>query len=76
MISVIEVRVGEATAKERFLASGHSEEVFEHEMRDYLASVKDIEAHYEAEGILKIVDGEASLEQVTEEIEAHLKTLL
>lgn len=76
VISVIEVRVGEETARGRFLAAGHSEEVFEHEMRDYLASVEDIEAHFAERGILKIIDGEQSLEQVTEEIEAHLATLI
>lgn len=74
VIAAIEVRVGKATAKERFLAAGHSEEVFEHEMRDYLASVKDIEKHYEEENILHIVDGEKDLDSVMADIESFLKT--
>ena len=76
VIAAIEVRVSEATAKERFLAAGHSEEVFEHEMRDYLASVADIEKHYGDMNILKVVDGEKDLDAVTAEIEAHLKSLI
>lgn len=74
VIAVVEVRVGEATAKERFLATGHSEEVFEHEMQDYLASVADIEKHYADMDILKVVDGEKDLESVIGDIEAFLKT--
>lgn len=74
VIAVVEVRVGEATAKERFLAAGHTQEVFENEMSDYLASVADIEKHYADMDILHIVDGEKDLESVIGDIEAFLKT--
>lgn len=74
VIAVIEVRVGEETARKRFLAAGHTQEVFENEMKDYLDSVQDIEKHYEDMNILEIVDGEKDLDSVLADIEAFIKT--
>ncbi len=76
VVSMIEVRVSEKTARERFLASGHTQEMFEHEMRDYTISVADIEAHFAQKGILTVIDGEKPLDEVIASLEAHLKTRL
>ena len=73
LISVIEIKVSEALAKQRFLASGRSEEIFEHEMASYSASLNEIEKHFEDKHILKIIDGERNLEMVIEEIDTYLE---
>ena len=74
LISVIEIKVNEALAKERFLASGRSEEIFEHEMASYKESLREIEAHYADKDILKVIDGERDLDDVIAEIDAYLES--
>ena len=76
VISVIEVRVGEETAKNRYLARGGKEEVFSHAMEAYTNSIKDIEDRYADKGLLTVIDGEQKLDKVVEDIEAHLRSLL
>jgi len=75
LVSVVEVKVGDEVAKERFLATGRSEEIFEHEMKAYKESLQDIESHFKDKDVLKVVDGEQPLETVVSEIDSHLTGL-
>lgn len=74
VISVLEIKVNDSLAKERWLASGRSEEIFEHEMRSYKESLSEIEAHYEDEHILKVIDGERDLDVVIADIDTYLES--
>lgn len=76
LLSVIEVKVSEATAKERFLATGESEEVFEHSMRAYQETIEEIERFYQEQDILKVIDGEQSLDAVVSQIDSFLASKL
>jgi len=75
LVSVIEIKVSEDLAKKRWLASGRSEEIFEHEMASYKESLSEIEAHYDDKHILKVIDGERDLDVVITDIDNHLKTI-
>jgi len=74
VVSVLEIKVNDALAKERWLASGRSEEIFEHEMRSYKESLSEIEAHYDNKHILKVIDGERDLDVVIADIDAYLES--
>ncbi len=76
LISVIEVRVNEEVAKERWLASGKDEDIFRHEMSAYTEAISVIEKHYEDKNVLKIIDGEKDLEAVVAEIDTFLVSKL
>jgi adenylate kinase len=76
VISVLEIKVNDSLAKERWLASGRSEEIFDHEMESYKESLSEIEAHYENEHILKVIDGERDLDVVIADIDTYLKTVI
>ena len=76
VVSVIEVRVNDELARERWIASGRSEEIFEHELKAYKESLAEIEAHYEDKHILKVIDGERDLDAVISDIDSHLTSLL
>lgn len=75
VISVLEIKVNDALAKERWLDSGRSEEIFEHEMSSYKESLAEIEAHYNDKNILKIIDGERDLDIVIADIDAYLESI-
>ena len=75
LVSVIEVKVSHATAKERSLASDISEEVFEHKMESYIRTIQDIEKYYEDKDKLKVIDGEKDLDAVASDISAHLESV-
>ncbi len=75
LISVVEVKVSEALAKERSLAAGLSEEIFEHKMRSYTAALHEIEKHYEDKHILKVIDGEKDLNTVVANIDSYLGSI-
>ena len=74
LISVLEIKVNDDLAKRRWLASGRSEEIFEHEMTSYKASLAEIEAHYEGKKILKVIDAEQDLDVVIAEIDSYLQS--
>jgi len=84
LVSVIEVRVSEEVAKQRILGraaeaapgekrSDDKEEVFYNRMKIYLEPLEEIEKFYSKKGLLKIIDGERSLEEVVDEMEAFIK---
>ena len=74
LVSVLEIKVNDDLAKRRWLASGRSEEIFEHEITSYKASLSEIEAHYEGKKVLKVIDGEQDLDAVTAEIDSYLQS--
>ncbi len=77
LISVIEVRVSEAVARERYFKNhNESEEVFEHSMKVYQDTISEIEEYYNKQNILKIIDGERDLDVVVNNIKDYLKSLV
>jgi adenylate kinase len=77
LISVIEVRVSEAVAKERVLgedATKESKEIFNHQMAIYKETIEHIEEFYNHDGLLKVIDGERDIEVVVAEIDAFLQS--
>jgi len=83
--SVIEVRVSEAVARERILGrraeaapgeerSDDNEEVFVSRMKIYTDPLEEIQAFYEAKNLLTVINGERTLEEVVEEMEAFVKS--
>jgi adenylate kinase len=75
MTSVLEIKVNDTLAKERWLAAGRSEDIFEHELKSYKESLSEIEAHYDKKHILKVIDGEKDLNTVLAEIDAYLESI-
>ena len=75
VMSVLEIKVNDDLAKRRWLASGRSEEIFEHEMASYKASLAEIEAHYSKKNILKVIDGEKELDAVINDIDTYLESI-
>lgn len=75
IMSVLEIKVNDELARERWLASGRSEKVFEHELQSYKASLAEIEAHYNDKHILKTIDGERDLDVVIADIDTYLENI-
>jgi len=79
LLSVIEIRVSEATARNRVLNEDSTEEeiaIFEHEMELYTAFLGEIENYYEKDNLLNIVDGEQSAEEIVTQVDEYLKKQL
>jgi len=83
LVSVIEVRVSEAVARERILGrraeaapgeerSDDSEEVFNDRMKIYTDPLGAIQRFYTDKEILTIINGERTLEEVVDEMEAFV----
>ena len=75
VVSVLEIKVNDALAKERWLAAGRSEDIFEHELKSYKESLAEIEAHYDKKAVLKVIDGNKDLNAVITEIDAYLESI-
>ncbi len=82
LISVIEVRVSQAVAKERILGrvaesqivrNDDSEEIFYDRMKVYTKPLLDIQTFYADLSILEVLDGERSLEKVVEDMEFFIE---
>ncbi|MCK4441227.1 MAG: adenylate kinase [Sulfurovaceae bacterium] len=77
LLSVIEVRVTEETAKQRYFKNhNESEELFTHSMKLYQDTISEIEEYYKGENILKVINGERDLDVVVEDIKKYLKSLI
>ncbi|MDD2452076.1 adenylate kinase [Sulfurovum sp.] len=83
LTSVIEVRVSEAVARERILGraaeaapgeqrSDDSEEVFNDRMKIYTDPLAEIQAFYTEKNLLKVIDGERTLEPIVADMEAFI----
>jgi len=81
--SVIEVRVSEAVARERILGraaeaapgegrSDDNEEVFNDRMGIYTEPLAAIQTFYTDKGLLHVIDGERTLEEVVEDMDAFV----
>ena len=75
LMSVLEIKVNDELAKERWIASGRSEEIFEHELKSYKGSLAEIEAHYSDKNILKVINGEGDLDSVIADIDTYLESI-
>ena len=75
VMSVLEIKVNDALAKERWIASGRDETIFEHELASYKESLSEIEAHYDDKHTLKIIDGERDLDTVIADIDGYLESI-
>ena len=76
LTSVIEVEVSDATAKERVLGRARgaddATEVFNNRMKVYKEPLAEIEAFYKRKGILKIISGEGSIEEIVSEMQSFI----
>lgn len=81
LVSVIEVRVSKAVAKERILGraaeaevvrSDDSVEVFYDRMKIYTDPLADIQGFYTDKNLLKVIDGERTLDVIVEDMEAFV----
>ena len=83
LLSVIEVRVSEDVAKERILGraaeaevvrSDDSVEVFYDRMKIYTDPLAEIQDFYTDKNLLKVIDGERTLEVIVDEMEDFVKS--
>jgi len=78
LISVIEVAVSEATARERVLgrARGADDktEVFNNRMKVYTEPLNEIKAFYENNNILKVISGEGTIETIVLEMQMYINS--
>lgn len=78
LVSVIEVKVSEETAKDRVLgrARGADDktEVFDNRMKVYTAPLAEIQAFYTSKNLLKAIDGEREIEAIVSEMETFINS--
>ncbi|WP_457596595.1 adenylate kinase [Hydrogenimonas sp.] len=76
--AVIEVDVSEEVAKERVLGRARgaddNEEVFKNRMKVYLEPIDEIRKFYESKGLLHRINGERTIEEIVDEMEAFIKS--
>jgi len=72
--AVIEIRVSDKVAKERYLSNHEiSEEVFEKSLKIYKETISYIETFYRGKSLLSVIDGEDELSAVVENIDKILE---
>jgi adenylate kinase len=87
LAAVIEVRVSEAVARERILGraaeaapgegrSDDNEEVFNDRMKIYTEPLEAIQNFYTDKGLLHVIDGERTLEEVVADMDAFVTSHL
>lgn len=78
LVSVIEVQVSEEVAKDRVLGRARgaddNAEVFKNRMHVYTTPLKEIQAFYNKAGILHIINGERSIEEIVAEMQAFIES--
>ena len=85
LVSVIEVRVSEDVAKERILGraseakegearSDDSIEVFQNRMKIYTDPLEEIQKFYTDKNLLKVIDGERTLEVIVEDMDNFIQS--
>lgn len=78
LVSVIEVVVSEAVARDRVLGRSRGaddkEEVFNNRMKVYTDPLADIQAFYETKNLLKKIDGERSINAIVDEMELFIES--
>lgn len=72
LCSVIEVAVSQETARDRVLGRARgaddNTEVFDNRMKVYIEPLNDIQAFYTSKGILNMISGEGTIEEVVHEM--------
>ncbi|OQX75101.1 MAG: adenylate kinase [Campylobacteraceae bacterium 4484_4] len=80
LVNVIEVEVSEETARERVLGRGRgaddNNEVFDNRMKVYLEPLPAIEKFYAQKGLLKKIDGEGTIEEIVDTMDAFIQSRL
>ena len=78
LVSVIEVRVSEETARDRVLGRARgaddNTEVFDNRMKVYLEPLADIQAFYSSKNILKVISGEGTIEEIVLEMGTYINS--
>jgi len=78
LVSVIEVKVSEETARERVLGRARgaddNNEVFNNRMKVYTQPLQKIRDFYTQKGILKVISGERSIEAIVSEMESFIQS--
>jgi adenylate kinase len=81
--AVIEVRVSQETAKSRIIGRAEeaevkrdddSVEVFYNRMKIYTEPLAEIQRFYESKDLLKVIDGERTIEVIVDEMEEFVKS--
>ena len=73
LLNVIEISINDTLAKERFTGS---DEIFENEMQAFKETIAKVEQYYAAHDLLKVVDGEAPLDETFSQIENTIQEKL
>jgi len=80
LVSVIEVEVSEATARQRVLGRARgaddNEAVFNNRMKVYTEPLQEIRDFYTKKGILKVISGENSIEAIVSEMQNYIQSQL
>lgn len=80
LVNVIEVEVSEQVARDRVLGRARgaddNNEVFNNRMSVYMTPLKEIQAFYGAKNVLKKINGERTIEEIVNEMEAFVKSRL
>ncbi len=80
LVSVIEVVVSEAVARDRVLGRARgaddNNEVFNNRMKVYTEPLAVIQNFYTDKGILHKIDGERSIEAIVDDMEAYIKRFI
>lgn len=78
LISVIEVAVSEAVARERVLGRARGadddEKVFNNRMSVYTDPLTDIQSFYESKKLLHKIDGERSIDAIVDDMETYIQS--
>ena len=77
---VIEVEVSEDTARDRVLGRSRGEddnvEVFNNRMKVYLEPLKEIQDFYKSKDMLKVISGEGTIQEIVDEMETFIKSMI
>lgn len=78
LVSVLEVQVSEEVAKDRVLGRARgaddNAEVFKNRMKVYLEPLKEIQDFYNQAGILKVINGERTIQEIVAEMRNFIES--
>lgn len=78
LVNVIEVEVSEEVACDRVLGRARgaddNAEVFKNRMKVYTEPLAQIQEFYEAKGLLKKINGERTIEEIVDEMDAYIQS--
>ncbi len=78
LLYVIEVKVSEDVARDRVLGRARGaddkNEIFDNRMKVYTDPLADIQAFYSTKNVLHVIDGERTIKEIVDEMEAFIKS--